>query len=62
MRSPSCEGLLLDEAGGPVLGILPDAQYPNASIMFGPGDILTFYTDGVNEQADDLTLVVLKVL
>jgi sigma-B regulation protein RsbU (phosphoserine phosphatase) len=35
---------------GPVMGILPDAQYTNTKIPVAAGDILTLYTDGVSEQ------------
>jgi sigma-B regulation protein RsbU (phosphoserine phosphatase) len=53
LRSRSCESLLLDEAGGPILGILPNAQYSDASVTLDPGDILTLYTDGVTEQENE---------
>jgi len=53
LKSGSCEPLLLDEAGGPVLGILNGAQYSDASIKLGPGDILTLFTDGVTEQENE---------
>ncbi|WP_260738007.1 PP2C family protein-serine/threonine phosphatase [Tunturiibacter lichenicola] len=43
------ESLLLEEAG-PIVGILPDAQYANTIIPIKPGDILALYTDGVTEQ------------
>lgn len=53
MRAGSCEALLLDEAGGPILGILSGAQYFDATITLGAGDILTLFTDGVTEQENN---------
>jgi serine phosphatase RsbU (regulator of sigma subunit) len=43
------ESQLLEEAG-PIVGILPDAQYANTVVSIKPGDILALYTDGVTEQ------------
>ena len=43
------EAVMLEEAG-PVIGILPDAQFRNVLVEFGEGDVLTLYTDGVTEQ------------
>jgi serine phosphatase RsbU (regulator of sigma subunit) len=43
------ESQLLEEAG-PIVGILPDAQFSNTVIPVKRGDILTLYTDGVTEQ------------
>jgi len=37
------------EGGGPVLGILDIAQYPEERTKFGPGDLLVIYSDGVTE-------------
>jgi sigma-B regulation protein RsbU (phosphoserine phosphatase) len=53
LRSGSCDALMLDEAGGPILGILRGAQYTDASITLGSGDILTLFTDGVTEQENE---------
>jgi sigma-B regulation protein RsbU (phosphoserine phosphatase) len=39
----------LDEAG-PIVGILPDAQFSNTVVPLERGDILTLFTDGVTEQ------------
>lgn len=41
------------EAGGPILGILPDPQYANTVVALHPGDILTLFTDGVTEQENE---------
>ncbi|HEY7678527.1 MAG TPA: PP2C family protein-serine/threonine phosphatase, partial [Candidatus Methylomirabilis sp.] len=35
--------------GGPPLGILPGAEYPEQHLALGPGDTLLLYTDGVVE-------------
>jgi serine phosphatase RsbU (regulator of sigma subunit) len=43
---------LLEEAG-PIVGILPDAQFSNAVVPLEQGDILTLFTDGVTEQEND---------
>lgn len=53
MRSGTCESVELDEAGGPILGILSGAQYTDASLTLEPGDILTLFTDGVTEQENE---------
>jgi sigma-B regulation protein RsbU (phosphoserine phosphatase) len=37
------------DQGGPVLGVLPDAEYKNDSIALCRGDVLVLYTDGVVE-------------
>ena len=36
-------------AGGPVLGVLPDAEYEQAHVGIGPGDRLVMFTDGLTE-------------
>jgi DNA-binding transcriptional regulator YhcF (GntR family) len=40
------------EAGGPVLGILPDATYEDDSVQLASGDRLVIFTDGVTEATD----------
>jgi sigma-B regulation protein RsbU (phosphoserine phosphatase) len=35
--------------GGPVLGILPEAAFEEATISFDPGDLLLIYSDGYSE-------------
>jgi sigma-B regulation protein RsbU (phosphoserine phosphatase) len=38
--------------GGPVLGVLSEAEYEQASVAVGPGDRLVLYTDGLTEARD----------
>jgi serine phosphatase RsbU (regulator of sigma subunit) len=52
VRPKTGETMLL-EAGGPIMGILPDAQFSNALIDLEQGDILTLFTDGVTEQENE---------
>jgi phosphoserine phosphatase RsbU/P len=37
--------------GGPVLGILPEAQHAEGTAVLGPGDVLLLYSDGLTEAA-----------
>ena len=39
----------LDEAGGTVVGLLPECQYEQAEVTLAPGDLLVIYTDGFSE-------------
>lgn len=50
---PKTSEVLLLEGGGPILGILPDAQFSNTVIALERGDILTLFTDGVTEQENE---------
>jgi sigma-B regulation protein RsbU (phosphoserine phosphatase) len=43
---------LLEEAG-PIVGILPEAEFSNTVVPLEEGDILTLFTDGVTEQEND---------
>jgi len=43
------EVLRLDEAGGVVVGLLPDFPYQQASVKLEPGDVLIGFTDGISE-------------
>jgi len=52
VRAKTDETQLLEETG-PILGILPDAQYSDIEVPLQPGDILTLYTDGVTEQENE---------
>jgi PAS domain S-box-containing protein len=47
----------LDDGRGPVAGATRDAQFGEATVRLGAGDLLLLYTDGVTEVCtDDLTL------
>jgi phosphoserine phosphatase RsbU/P len=48
LRSGAAEVLRL-EAGGLVVGLLPHANYEEASVILGSGDLLITYTDGISE-------------
>lgn len=48
-REPRLERL---EEGGPVLGVIPDAEYRQGSVEFRAGDMLVLYSDGVVEAAN----------
>ncbi len=37
------------EAGGPVIGLLPDVEYEERSLTLQSGDLLLAYTDGISE-------------
>jgi serine phosphatase RsbU (regulator of sigma subunit) len=52
LRTSTGQSMLLEEAG-PIMGILPDAQFSNTIIPLEPGDILALYTDGVTEQENE---------
>ena len=53
LRPRTGEAIQLDVAG-PIVGILPGAQYTDTIIPLSPGDILTLYTDGVTEQENQV--------
>ena len=52
VRFRTGECMQLNEAG-PIVGILPDAQFTNTVVPLEPGDFLTMFTDGVTEQEDE---------
>jgi serine phosphatase RsbU (regulator of sigma subunit) len=52
VRPQTGQSLLLDQAG-PIVGILPDAQFSDTVVTLEPGDILTLFTDGVTEQENE---------
>ena len=52
VRQKTGDSMLLEEAG-PIMGILPNAQFSNTVIALEPGDILILFTDGVTEQEND---------
>jgi phosphoserine phosphatase RsbU/P len=39
----------LDQAGGTVVGLVPDVTYDQAQVHLCPGDLLVIYTDGFSE-------------
>jgi phosphoserine phosphatase RsbU/P len=39
----------LDQAGGTVVGLLPECVYEQAEVSLSPGDLLVIYTDGFSE-------------
>lgn len=43
------EGVLRLEAGGCVVGLLPNFPYTQASVTLEPGDVLIGFTDGISE-------------
>jgi sigma-B regulation protein RsbU (phosphoserine phosphatase) len=48
-RDGSCGRL---EAGGSVLGVLPDQKFAVGAAQLAPGDRVVFFTDGVTESCD----------
>jgi sigma-B regulation protein RsbU (phosphoserine phosphatase) len=38
--------------GGIALGLMPEAEYPTATLQMAPGDTLVFFTDGITEALD----------
>jgi sigma-B regulation protein RsbU (phosphoserine phosphatase) len=52
VRTRTQTTLLLDQSG-PIVGILPDAQFSDTVVNLESGDILALYTDGVTEQENE---------
>jgi serine phosphatase RsbU (regulator of sigma subunit) len=52
VRPRTNEVIPLEEAG-PIVGILPDAQFSDTSVSLEQGDILTLFTDGCTEQENE---------
>ena len=48
-KGGSCHRVIRLETGGPVIGLLKDAQYQQDSFALKPGDLLLLFTDGVSE-------------
>jgi phosphoserine phosphatase RsbU/P len=42
------------DQGGPVIGLMPDVPYEQASVTLYPGDVILAYTDGVSEGMNPL--------
>jgi sigma-B regulation protein RsbU (phosphoserine phosphatase) len=40
------------DVGGPLLGVMPEATFAQASIQLRPGDVLLMYTDGMIDAMD----------
>jgi sigma-B regulation protein RsbU (phosphoserine phosphatase) len=53
VRSRAGQALELEAGGGPIVGILQDAQFSNTVVALDQGDILTLFTDGVTEQENE---------
>jgi sigma-B regulation protein RsbU (phosphoserine phosphatase) len=51
LRSAAKNGTVerLDQAGGTVVGLLPECAYEQAELFLAPGDLLVIYTDGFSE-------------
>jgi len=51
LRSAAKHGTVerLDQAGGTVVGLLPECAYEQAEVSLSPGDLLVIYTDGFSE-------------
>jgi serine phosphatase RsbU (regulator of sigma subunit) len=43
----------LDDAGGPLLQVVPETRRPLASSGYTDGDLLLLYTDGLIERRDE---------
>ncbi|MFC3995844.1 SpoIIE family protein phosphatase [Nocardiopsis sediminis] len=50
MRAPEGKTQVLDVPGGVLLGIVPDAQYPQIQLAMPVGSVLALYTDGLVES------------
>jgi phosphoserine phosphatase RsbU/P len=42
------------EAGGMIVGLLPDVKFECATVELEPGDLLVAYTEGISEALDAL--------
>lgn len=52
LRTKTGTEITLNDSG-PVLGILPGAQFSDSTVSLESGDVLALYTDGVTEQEND---------
>jgi sigma-B regulation protein RsbU (phosphoserine phosphatase) len=48
--------MILLEASGPPIGILPEATWSDERAVINPGDTMVFYTDGIVEARAGVTL------
>ena len=46
---PASGGVSELSEGGPLIGLLPGASFPQGTARLSPGDLLLFYTDGVTD-------------
>jgi serine phosphatase RsbU (regulator of sigma subunit) len=53
VRTKDGRAMELEAGGGPIVGILQDAQFSNTVVALDQGDILTLFTDGVTEQENE---------
>jgi sigma-B regulation protein RsbU (phosphoserine phosphatase) len=53
VRRDSDKREFIEERGGPIVGIVDDAEYTDRSLPLGPGDMLCLYTDGITEAQND---------
>ncbi|WP_431967323.1 SpoIIE family protein phosphatase [Actinacidiphila sp. bgisy160] len=49
IRHPGAESAILQINPGPLLGVIPDAEYPTTEVALSSGTILALYTDGLVE-------------
>ncbi|CAL9344103.1 SpoIIE family protein phosphatase [Streptomyces sp. enrichment culture] len=50
LRHPDGRAETLDLAGGVMLGVQPDSEYPVTELTLDPGSVLVLYTDGLVER------------
>jgi sigma-B regulation protein RsbU (phosphoserine phosphatase) len=51
---PNTGEIILLDGSGPIVGILPNAQFKDSFFSLQTGDILTLYTDGITEQENEV--------
>ena len=53
LRGSDADGTCIErlEEGGPVLGVVDEAQYRQSTVSLCPGDLLVLFTDGIAEAA-----------
>lgn len=52
LRLPDGRAEILDVPGGPLLGVVGTAEYPESELRLVPGSVLALYTDGLIERRD----------